>query len=98
MKREITFDMPSKFGTYRVVCRIGYDSMIPYAWWGYLQKQEMRKPWPWSKPRLKWFEIDRCWWSSEINSIEDLKKKAEKWYDEIIEMTPRLLKKGIELK
>lgn len=97
-KREIIFDMPEKFGNYRMVCRIGYNYIINYAWWGHLQKQITYKPWPWSKPKQKWVEIDRCWWSTEVTSIDNLKKKAEDFYDEIVELTHRVFKKQIGIK
>ena len=94
--REIIFEMPKTYGIYRVVCRFGYDNTIPYAWWGHLQKQiEYRFLF---KKKIKWVEVDRCWWSSEFNSINELKKNAEKFYDEKVELLPRILNKAINLK
>jgi len=98
-KREIVFDMQSTCGTYRVVCRIGYDYTIPYAWWGHIQKQiEYKRFFFFGKTKTTWVEIDQCWWSKEFDSIADLKKSAEKFYDERVEMLPRVKNKALSLK
>lgn len=97
-KREVIFDMPDTYGRYRVVCQFGFDHYIYYAWWGLLQKEIDWKLWPWSKSRKKWVEIDRCWWSKEITSLEQLKKNAELFYDENVELYNRITQRAMNLK
>jgi hypothetical protein len=98
MKREVIFEMPKTFGVYRMVCRFGYDSFVSYAWWGHLQKQYSYRFWPWGKKRFKWYEVDSCWWSKEITTMEDLKKRAESFYDKNVELFHRLRQRAIDLK
>lgn len=98
-KREIVFDMPNTYGTYRMVCRIGYDSSIAYAWWGHLEEYVSFKRFLFfGKLVNKWVEVDKCWWSKEIDSVEELKKRATAFYELTIELCPRLIKKAVDLK
>lgn len=96
--REIIFEMPKTYGIYRVVCRFGYDYTIPYAWWGHLQKQVEYRFLLFGKKKLKWIEIDQCWWGKEFESVDSLKKSAEKFYDEKVELLPKVRNKAMNLK
>lgn len=97
MKREVIFEMPDT-SEYRVVCRYGYDSMVNFAWWGHIQKKIYYKKWIFFGERMwKWHEVDRCWWSKEIETMDALKNAATKFYDETILLIPRLTKKAMEL-
>jgi len=96
-KREVIFDMPSTYGKYRVVCQYGYHYLVNYAWWGYLEVELNRKRFPWSKPKSKWIEVEQCWWSKEIKTMEQLKEAATKLYDENIEMPIRMRETAINL-
>jgi len=96
-KREVIFDMPDTYGKYRMVCRFGCSYIIDYAWWGHLQKEVMRKKFPWSNPTPKWIEIDQCWWCRKINNIEELKSAASKFYRETVELIPELKKKALSI-
>lgn len=96
-KREIIFDMPSAYGKYRMVCQFGYHYIVYYAWWGHLQKQVISKRFPWSKPKEKWVEVKSCWWSSDIKTMQQLKDKANKFYDENIELHIRIRETAMNL-
>lgn len=97
-KREIIFDMPNTYGEYRVVCRFGYDSLVDYAWWGYVQKKVTFKLWPWGKGKELWVEIDDRWWDKEIKTLAELKEHAIKLYDENIEAPIRVRQRAMSLK
>jgi len=96
-KREIIFEMPETYGKYRVVCRYGHDYHVDYAWWGHLQRQVLKKPLLWGKVKEIWVEVDKCWWSKEFDSMENLKESAAKFYDENIELPIRLREKAMLL-
>jgi hypothetical protein len=96
-KREVIFEMPKTYGEYRMVCRFGFNEVVDYAWWGYLQKLITKKPLFWGKPKQVWVEIDRCWWSFDINSMEELKKAATKFYMGNVEAPILLNKKAMNL-
>lgn len=97
MKREVIFDMPNTYGEYRMVCRYGYSDIVYYAWWGHLQRQIVKKPLFWGKIKHIWVEVGKCWWASDINTMEQLKEKAAKFYDEHVELPKRLLKTAMTL-
>ncbi len=98
-KREVVFDMPSTYGKYRVVCRIGYSYSISYAWWGHIQKQvEYKRFLFFGKKKQKWVEVDDGWWSTTFNSLDDLKKAAEKFYYDSVELLPSIKNKLLNLK
>lgn len=97
MQREVIFDMPKTHGDYRMVCRFGYDHMINFAWWGHLQKKVVKKPFFWGKPKEVWKNIDQCWWSGEITSIEQLKHNATKFYDTNVEMPMRIIGRAMSI-
>lgn len=97
MKREIIIQ-PKDTDQYRIVCRFGYDYSIDYAWWGHLQKKTKVKKWIFfGEEREKWTEIQRCWWSKEINTTEELEKLALDLYDENILLPKRLVQKAMSL-
>lgn len=95
MKREIIFDMPDTYGKYRMVCRFGYDNLIDYAWWGHLQKR-ITVRFLFGKKEI-WHEVNQCWWSFDINSMEELKKAAYNFYDERVELPMRLKEKAMSI-
>lgn len=99
MKREIIFEMPKTYGDYRMKCRFGYDYVVYYAWWGHLEKKIYRRKWLGIFGKLKevWIEVDKCWWSFDIKTIQDLKKAAAKFYDERVEMEKRICQQAINL-
>lgn len=94
--REIIFDLLSKYGEYRVVCQFGHHSFVNYAWWGYLQKKHTYKTF-WGKKKERWVELDRCWWSKEITSLEQLEKNANKLYDDFVEAPIRRVERVMAL-
>ena len=97
MKREVIFQIPD-MDEYRIVCRYGYDNVINFAWWGHIQKKAYYKKWIFfGEEKWEWFEIDRCWWSQEIDTMEVLKNSAYKFFDEKVLLFPRLNKKAMEL-
>lgn len=97
MKREVIFKAPNS-EDYRIVCRYGYDSMVYYAWWCHIQKKVYYKKWIfWGEKKFKWQEVDRCWWSKDFESINDLEKSALKFFDRVVLLIPRLTKKAMEL-
>ncbi len=97
-KREVIFPVPQKeYGNYRVVCQFGYDSMIDTNWWGYLQKEELVKNWPWSKPKLKWVDVDDWWWAKNKNSMDELKQAAIDQYKDIVECREKIIEKAMSL-
>lgn len=96
--REVIFEMPETYGKYRVLCQFGYHRYVNYAWWGYLQKQRVKKPLLWGKPKIVWDTIDECWWSKEMISMDQLKEYAIKFYDENIELPIRVNQRAMSLK
>jgi hypothetical protein len=97
MKREIMFEIPDTT-EYRVLCRYGYDEIINFAWWGYVQKKYYYKKFIFfGEQKWKWVEIDRCWWSKSFENIEELKDASFKLYDQKVLLIPRLNKKAMEL-
>ena len=98
MKIEIIFEIPDN-ENFRMVCQFGYDSIIDFAWYGHLQqKTEVKKYLFFGKKITKWVEIDQCWWSFKIESVEHLKKCALKFYDEKFILLKRLLQEAMDLK
>ena len=98
MKREIIFEIPDN-ENFRIVCRFGYNRFIYFAWFSHLeQKKEIKKYLFFGKKITKWIEVDRCWWSSDIKSIEQLKDKSLEFYDEKIMLPKRLLQEAMDLK
>lgn len=98
-RREIIFDMPSYKGNdYRVLCRFGYDSFINFAWWGFVQKKVTFKKWGFFGPTIeKWIELDKCWWSKEINNREDLEKISHDFYDETVLRHDRIVERAMSI-
>lgn len=97
MKREVIFEAPDT-NEYRIVCRYGYDSTVNYAWWCHIEKKIYYKKWLFfGEKKWKWLEIDRCWWSKEIATMDILKESALKFFDETVLLIPRLAKQAMEL-
>jgi len=97
-KREIIIEVPNQtYGHYRVVCQFGYNNIVNTHWWGYLQIQTLTKRWPWSKSKLTWEEVDRCWWYKHPEDLDDLKRKAMDFYDENVELEQRIIQKAMSL-
>ena len=95
IKREIIFPIQG-YKEYRVACRIGYSDLIPWAWHAHIEKRvAYKKYFLFGEIKYKWVEIDHCWFSKTIESVEQLKEKALDFYDEKILFIPRLLKKNI---
>jgi len=98
-KRIITFDMPKDYGEYRAVCRFGYNYFNPYQWYVHLENSTYQKKWPWSKPSLKWVEIDSAAIAScNIESIDSLKRSAESFYRDTIVFWREVAQKAMDLK
>jgi len=87
-----------KYGNYRIVCRFGYDSIISIVWWGYLQREDVCKFWPWSKPKNVWTEIHQGWWDKNFNTMEQLKEAAMKMYKENGELPQQIVEAAMLLK
>ena len=100
MHIEKIFKMkPYKGVDYRVVCTFGDNNHITYAWWGYLQqKVKYKKYLLFGDIKEKWIEINRCWWSTDITNLKELKSKATKLYDENVCLGDRLYQEAINLK
>jgi hypothetical protein len=97
MKREVIFEIPET-NEYRIICRYGYSEFIDFAWWAHIQKKTYYKKFIFFG-EMKWFwvEIDRCWWNEEIESMDILKNKSYKFFDEIVFLKQKLDKKAMEL-
>lgn len=98
MKRELIFEIPNN-DNYRVVCRYGYNNFINFAWFGHLQEKYFVKKYLFfGKKITKWHEIDKCWWSSEIESVDKLKEIALKLYEDNVMVRVRLDEEAMNLK
>lgn len=98
-KRIIIFDMePYKGNDYRVVCKFGFHSIINFSWWSHIEKKITVKKYWFFGPKIdKWVEVNRCWYSDEINSIDELKDVSIKFYEESIMYLDKVIEKAMSI-
>lgn len=98
MTREIIFDIPNQ-SEYRVVCKFNASQDMRYVWWGYLQRKTPYKKYIWfGEVKYKWVEIKRCWWSTNIDSLDKLKKLALNLFYYEFTIYEELVEKAMNLK
>ena len=99
-QRNIIFDMkPYNGRTYRALCHFGYNPIISTNWWIELQTESERKKWIFFGPVVSngWSKIYDCWLSSNPETMEQLKAKCEKLYDEHVLLPDRVIQKAMNL-
>jgi hypothetical protein len=97
MKREVIFEVPN-MDEYRIVCRFGYSHTLPYVWWCHIEKKIYYKKWKFfGEKKYKWYEVDRCWWTKDIKSMDCLKKYSLDFFDDRVLLIPRIIKEAMEI-
>lgn len=97
MKRQIFFEIPDQ-SEYRILCQFGYHSLIQYSWYCYIQKRFTYKKWIFfGEVKSKWVSVNQCWFSKDMDTLDDLKNAAMNFYDESVLMMPRIAQKAMDL-
>jgi hypothetical protein len=98
--RTIIFDLPEYKGKeYRAFCHFGYHYLVDIKWWVEIQVKTFRKKYIIFGPDVfwKWSEVSENWLSNDPDTVEELKAKCEKLYDDNVLMRDRIIKKALNL-
>lgn len=98
-KRIITFDFPEYEGKeFRAYCHFGYHHLISYNWWIEIQVKVFRKKYILFGPDVfRWSRINECWLDNNPDTMDQLRIKCEKIYDENVLMPNRIRQRAMDL-
>ena len=99
-KRIIIFDLPEYEGKeFRAYCHFGYHYLINNNWWVEIQVKVFRKKYILFGPNVffRWSKIYECWLANNPDTMDQLRIKCEKIYDENILMPNRIRQRAMDL-